>query len=45
MNAGTENINCKDLLVYFSDEEESFLYATSTRNQRTETLWLRLKRC
>ena len=44
MNAGTEKTNCQGLLVYFTDFEESFLYATSTRNQRTETLWLRLKR-
>ena len=44
MNAGTEKTNCQGLLVYFTDDEESFLYATSTRNQRTEALWLRLKR-
>ena len=44
MDVGTENINCQDLLVYFTDEQESFLYASSTRIQRTEALWLRLKK-
>ena len=44
MGAGTENIYCQDLQAYFTGEEESFLYASSTRNQRTEVFWPRLKR-
>ena len=44
MDAGTENIYCQDLQVYFTVEEESFLYASSTRNQRIEAFWSRLKR-
>ena len=31
MDAGTENIYCQDLQVYFTGEEESFLYASSTK--------------
>ena len=44
MDAGTENIYCQDLQVYFTGEEESFLYASSTKNQRIEAFWSRLKR-
>ena len=43
MDAGTENIYCQDLQVYFTGEEESFLYASSTRNQRIEAFWSRIK--
>ena len=44
MDAGTENIYCQDLQVYFTGEEESVSYASSTRNQRIEAFWSRLKR-
>ena len=44
MDAGTENIHCQNLQVYFTGEEEHFLYASSTRNQRIKVLWSRLKR-
>ena len=44
MDARTENIYCQDLQVYFTGEEESFLYASSTRNQRIEAFWSRLER-
>ena len=37
MDAETENIYNQDLQVYFTGEE-SFLYASSARNQRTEAL-------
>ena len=41
---GTENIYCQDFQVYFTGEKESFLYASSTRSQRIEAFWSRLKR-
>ena len=44
MDAVTENIYCQDLQVYFTGEEESFLYASSTRKQRIQAFWSRLKR-
>ena len=44
MDAGTENIYCQDLQFYLTGEEESFLYASSTRNQRIEAFRSRLKR-
>ena len=44
MDAGTENIYCQDFQVYFTGEKESFLYASSTRSQRIEAFWSRLKR-
>ena len=44
MDAGTENIYCQDLQVYFTGEEESFLYASSTRNQKTKKFYSRWKR-
>ena len=44
MDAGTENIYCQGLQFYFTGEEESFLYASSSSNQRIEAFWSRLKR-
>ncbi len=44
MDRGTENIYIEDLQVFFTGSQESFLYATSTRNQRIESFWSRLKK-
>ena len=44
MDAGNENIYCEDLQVFFSGRNDSFLYASSTRNQRIEAFWSRLKK-
>lgn len=44
MDRGTENIFIEDLQVHFTENNESFLYATSTRNQRIESFWSRLKK-
>lgn len=41
---GTENIYIQDLQVFFTNDINSFLYATSTRNQRIEAFWSRLKK-
>ena len=39
MDRGTEIIYCQDLQVYFPKNVESFVYASSTRNQRIEWFW------
>ena len=44
MDKGTENIYCEDLQVFFTGDPESFRYAASTRNQRIEASWSRLKK-
>ena len=44
MDAATENVYCQDLQVCFTGEEEMFLYASLTRNQRIEALWSRIKK-
>ena len=44
IDARIENIYCQDLQFYFTSEEESFSYASSTKNQRMEAFWSRLKR-
>ena len=44
MDLGTENIYCQDLQVFFTKIDDSFLYAASTRNQRIEAFWSRLKK-
>lgn len=44
MDRGRENIYCEDLQVFFTGSTESFLYANSTRNQRIEAYWSRLKK-
>ena len=41
---GTENIYCEDLQVFLTGKDDSFLYAASTRNQRIEAYWSRLKK-
>ena len=44
MDRGTENIYIQDLQFFFTNDSESYLYATSTRNQRIESFWSRLKK-
>ena len=44
MDAETENIYCQNFQNYCTGEEESFLYASSTRNQIIDAFWSRLKR-
>lgn len=44
MDNGTENIYCQDLQVFFTGSNQSYLCAASTRNQRIESFWSRLKR-
>ena len=44
MDRGTENVYCKELQVFFTGNEDSYLYAASTRNQRIESFWARLKK-
>ena len=44
MDLGTENVYCEDLQTFFTGDEDSFLYAGSTRNQRIESFWSRLKK-
>ena len=41
MDKGTENIY---LQVFFTGDEDSYIYACSTRNQRIEAYWSRLKK-
>lgn len=44
MDKGRENIYCEDLQTFLTGDPFSFLYAASTRNQRFEVLWSRLKK-
>ena len=44
MDNGTENIYCKDLQVFWTRSETSYIASTSTRNQRIEASWSRLKK-
>ena len=44
MDCGNENIYCEDLQVFFTGSERSYMYAKSTRNQRIESFWARLKK-
>ena len=44
MELGTENVYCEELQVFFTKSSNSFLYATSTRNQGIEAFWSRLKK-
>ena len=44
MDCGTENIYCENMQMFFTGLEESFIYAESTRNQRNESFWSRLKK-
>ena len=44
MDKGSENIYCNDLQAFFTGDPNSVKYATSTRNQRIEAYWSRLKK-
>ena len=44
MDRGNENIYCEDLQVFLTGNDDSYLYAASTRNQRIEAFWSGLKR-
>ena len=44
MDRGSENIFCDDLQVFFTGYQTSVQYAASTRNQRIEAYWSRLKK-
>ena len=44
MDLGTENVYCEELQVFFTENSNSFLYATSTRNQGKEAFWSQLKK-
>lgn len=44
MDRGCGNIYIGDLQVFFTGRDDSFQYATSTRNQRIEAFWSRLKK-
>ena len=44
MDLGTENVYCEELQVFFTKNSNSFFYAASTRNQRIEAFWCRLKK-
>ena len=44
MDLGTENVYCEELQVFFTQKRDSFLYGGSTRNQRIEAFWSRLKK-
>ena len=44
MDLGTENIYCQDLQEFFTKIHKSYRYGASTRNQRIEALWSRLKK-
>ena len=44
MDKGRENIYCEDIQVFLTGNNASYIYAASTRNQRIEALWSRLKK-
>ena len=44
MDKGRENIFCEDLQLFFTEKDDSCIYAASTRNQRIESFWSRLKK-
>ena len=44
MDKGNENIYCQDMQVFFTGNDSSYLYTASTRNQRIEAFWARLKK-
>ena len=44
MDKGTENIYCENIQVYLTNNQESFIYAKSTHNQRIEAFWSQLKK-
>ena len=43
MDPGNENVYCEDLEVFLTGNDDSYLYAASTRNQRIEEFWSGLK--
>ena len=44
MDRGNENVYVEDLQTFFTSSDDSYLYAASTRNQRIESFWSRLKK-
>ena len=44
MDRGNENVYLEDLQTFFTSSDDSYLYAASTRNQRIESFWSRLKK-
>lgn len=44
MDKGRENIYCEDIQVFLTEDDDSFIYAASTRNQRIEAYWSRIKK-
>ena len=44
MDLFRENVYCEELQVFFTINSNSFLYAASTRNQRIEAFWSRIKK-
>ena len=44
MDKGTENIYCEDLQQFFTNNIDGVRYGASTRNQRIEAYWSRLKK-
>ena len=44
MEKGRGNIFCEDLQLFFTGTDDSYIYATSTRNQRIKSFWSRLKK-
>ena len=44
MDKGRENIFCEDLQLFFTGKDDIYTYAASTRNQRIESFWSRLKK-
>ena len=39
-----ENIFCEHLQLFFTGTDDSYIYAASTRNQRIESFWSRLRK-
>ena len=44
MGKGRENVFCEDLQLFATEEEDSYLYAASTRNQWIESVGSRLRK-
>ena len=39
-----ENVFCEHLQLFFTGTDDSYIYAASTRNQRIESFWSRLRK-